>query len=151
MKGNKLEDFIMSDFTQLLDDDDLAVYELNNNINIFGNQFEHPLEIIIYKDNRLSENIAKINNYIKWFAGDFKKDLINYYNNRENKVNDIWYEELEIHIISISVEKDGKLSSYMSGRDSIYETDELYIFQIRTEEEKIIEIMYIGFSSYYRI
>jgi hypothetical protein len=148
MEKNNLKEISIENFNQIEDGGEWKTYELNNNLKIFDKSpvGEQPLQITIHNNYKLSENIIKINNHIKWLEGDFKNDLIKYYNNQdnENKVNDQWYELLEIYCVSIRIEKDGKITSYIDCGDNVYKTDDVYIFSIDTEEENIIDINYFG-------
>ncbi|MDR1316917.1 MAG: hypothetical protein LBK13_08610 [Spirochaetales bacterium] len=148
MKGTDSKEIIIGNLTQIEDTGEWKTYELNNKLKIFNKSpaGEQPLQVTIYKNYILSENMVRINNHIKWLAGGFKNDLIDFYNsqNNGNKADDNWYNVLEIYCVSIRIEKDGKITSYIDCGDNVYKTDDIYIFSVDTEDEKIMELNYFG-------
>jgi hypothetical protein len=143
-KNEKLN-FTINDFTEKETDDNWNNYESNKNCIIFNQTFDNePLEISIHKNNKLSDCVEKISEYINWLGTECKKELIKYYNKnmeQDEKADNDWYENLEIISVLITIGEEGKISADISCGDNYFED---HILDIETEGNNIFSMNYDG-------
>jgi hypothetical protein len=135
---NKMVSYCVDDFIEKHIIGDYKYYELNKTCIIFNQTLDNKrLEIGIYKEFILSEYIEKINEYIYWLGGECKNELIKYFNQNmnsvEEKADDEWYEALEVYCVRITLTKTRKLCADIACGDNNID----HILDIETEENKI--------------
>jgi hypothetical protein len=146
-----LNNFSIDDFHYIEDTAGGKVYVLNRHSVILGKLLiSNPL-IHIHESNNISDYIPKINEYIKWLGRNkLKKALMDKFCeiNTIVKVQDLikenWYEELEVRLININVEKYGELSSNIT----FFEKYKRHIgfFELTIEDKKIVSLSIKGTS-----
>jgi hypothetical protein len=142
---NKIVDYCLDDFIEENIIGDYKYYKLNKSCIIFNQLFNYQplysLEIKLYNGFELSKYINQINKNIYWLGGQCKNELIEYYNNEiksiGKKVDDEWYETLDIYNITITIEKNKKLYANICCGDNIFK---MYEIEIKTDENKIYTI-----------
>jgi hypothetical protein len=144
-KANDKINYAIDDFIAKENNSEWRDYILNRRCIIFNREFDaEPLEISIHKDIQFSNCVSQIIAYINWLGGDCKKDLIKYFNKNmeiEEKVDNEWYEALEIYSVSITINKEGKIFAEIACGDN-YVAD--HMLDIEIEAYKITSMNYDG-------
>jgi len=148
---NELQDFTFDDFTQKNTNEDWKGFILNKNCIIFGKTFEkEKLEVSVHKNFAFSDCISQFNDYLKWLGGNRKDELINAHCEMVNSYSSVtaeeldqnmWYEQLEILYVLVSISEDGKIGADISCGDNF---DEGHVLDIVLLEDKILYTSYNG-------
>jgi hypothetical protein len=126
------EIFSAEDFSLIYQSRNWNVYTLNNGCRIFGKIFnKKALVLKMNKRGFLKDSIIEISENINWLCETCKEELIEFLNEnmkQEERVNDEWYENLEIYSVQLLMITSGVFIAKIVLRANI---DKCYTFDIR--------------------